>query len=35
MAVQRWFNCSGEQVFAVLGDGWIYPAWVVGASRMS
>lgn len=34
MAVQRWFNCSGEQIFAVLGDGWIYPVWVVGASRM-
>jgi len=34
MAVRRWFNCSGEQIFAVLGDGWIYPVWVVGASRM-
>jgi hypothetical protein len=34
MAVQRWFNCSPEQVFAVLHDGWTYPLWVVGASRM-
>jgi hypothetical protein len=34
MTVQRRFNCSPEQVFAVLHDGWTYPAWVVGASRM-
>jgi hypothetical protein len=34
MAVQRRFNCSPEQVFAVLHDGWTYPVWVVGASRM-
>jgi hypothetical protein len=34
MAVQRQFSCSGEQIFAVLRDGWIYPVWVVGASRM-
>jgi hypothetical protein len=34
MAVQRWFNCSPAEVFAVLHDGWIYPVWVVGASRM-
>ena len=34
MAVQRRFNCSPEQVFAVLDDGWIYPLWVVGASRI-
>jgi len=34
MAVQRWVNCSTEQVFAVLGDGWLYPLWVVGASRI-
>ena len=34
MAVQRWFKCSPEEVFAVLHDGWIYPVWVVGASRM-
>jgi hypothetical protein len=34
MAVQRRLNCSPEQVFAVLGDGWTYPVWVVGASRI-
>ena len=34
MAVQRRLNCSPAQVFAVLGDGWLYPLWVVGASRM-
>lgn len=30
----RSFDCTPEDVFAVLGDGWLYPAWVVGASRM-
>ena len=34
MAVRRRFNCAPEQVFAVLHDGWTYPVWVVGASRM-
>jgi hypothetical protein len=34
MAVQRRLNCSPEQVFAVLCDGWTYPVWVVGASRI-
>ena len=34
MAVQRRVNCSPDQVFDVLNDGWIYPVWVVGASRM-
>jgi hypothetical protein len=23
-----------EQVFAVISQGWLYPVWVVGASRM-
>jgi Polyketide cyclase / dehydrase and lipid transport len=27
-------NCSPEEVFTVLQDGWLYPLWVVGASRM-
>ncbi len=27
-------SCSPEAVFAVLADGWLYPAWVVGASRI-
>jgi len=30
----REMNCSPEQVFAVLADGWVFPTWVVGASRM-
>ena len=27
-------QCSPSDVFAVLADGWLYPSWVVGASRM-
>ena len=34
MATQRWFNCSAKQVWDVLSDGWLYPLWVVGASRI-
>ena len=35
MAVNyRTMDCSPERVFAVLADGWLYPGWVVGASRM-
>ncbi|WP_205750145.1 SRPBCC family protein [Cryobacterium sp. SO1] len=30
----RTMNCPPENVFAVLADGWLYPSWVVGASRM-
>lgn len=30
----REMNCTPEAVFAVLGDGWVFPTWVVGASRM-
>ncbi|WP_424449079.1 SRPBCC family protein [Microbacterium arborescens] len=30
----RVMNCAPEDVFAVLSDGWLFPAWVVGASRM-
>jgi len=30
----REMNCSPEAVFTVLADGWIFPTWVVGASRM-
>ncbi|BAU32591.1 SRPBCC family protein [Microcella alkaliphila] len=30
----RLFRCPPEAVFAVLADGWTYPTWVVGASRM-
>jgi hypothetical protein len=30
----RELQCTPEDVFGVLGDGWLYPSWVVGASRM-
>ncbi|WP_213817065.1 SRPBCC family protein [Glaciihabitans sp. dw_435] len=30
----RKLNCSPEDVFAVIADGWLFPTWVVGASRM-
>ena len=26
--------CDASDVFAVLRDGWLYPSWVVGASRV-
>ena len=34
MSVQRRFNCSPEEVWDILRDGWLYPLWVVGASRI-
>lgn len=30
----RMLRCTPEDVFRVLADGWLYPCWVVGASRM-
>lgn len=30
----RKMQCPPEAVFRVLADGWVYPGWVVGASRM-
>ncbi|MGV3711446.1 SRPBCC family protein [Pseudolysinimonas sp.] len=30
----RAMNCRPEHVFTVLADGWVFPTWVVGASRM-
>lgn len=30
----RILRCEPTAVFEVLSDGWLYPAWVVGASRM-
>ena len=30
----RELRCTPEDVFRVLADGWLYPSWVVGASRM-
>ncbi|MFS0852939.1 SRPBCC family protein [Microbacterium sp. 179-I 3D4 NHS] len=31
---RRRMACDRESVFRVLADGWLYPVWVVGASRM-
>ena len=30
----REMRCSPETVFDVLADGWLFPSWVVGSSRM-
>ena len=30
----RIMHASPEKVWEVLADGWLYPLWVVGASRM-
>lgn len=30
----RLVHASPEQVWDVLSDGWLYPLWVVGASRL-
>lgn len=30
----RTMDCTPDDVFRVLANGWLYPAWVVGASRM-
>ena len=30
----RLVHATPDQVWAVLSDGWLYPVWVVGASRM-
>lgn len=30
----RLINATPGSVWAVLADGWLYPTWVVGASRM-
>jgi uncharacterized protein YndB with AHSA1/START domain len=32
--VTRMVEATPEQVWAVLENGWAYPSWVVGASRM-
>ena len=31
---RREFRCTPEKVFEILADGWLFPLWVVGASRM-
>lgn len=33
-SVDRVLKATPEQVWEVLCDGWLYPSWVVGASRM-
>ncbi|MFF1632787.1 SRPBCC family protein [Leifsonia sp. NPDC058248] len=30
----RTLDCTPDELFAVLADPWVYPTWVVGASRM-
>ncbi len=30
----RMMDATPDQVWEVLSDGWLYPLWVVGASRM-
>ncbi len=32
--VERVLHATPEQVWDVLADGWLYPLWVVGATRM-
>src|SRR3954462_6129599 len=32
--VRRTVNATPARIWAVLADGWLYPSWVVGASRM-
>lgn len=31
---ERVVQATPEQVWGILSDGWLYPLWVVGASRM-
>ncbi|MCZ4500661.1 MAG: hypothetical protein JWQ74_3216 [Marmoricola sp.] len=32
--ITRTIKAPPSQIWAVLSDGWLYPTWVVGASRM-
>jgi Polyketide cyclase / dehydrase and lipid transport len=34
VTVRREINAPADAVWAVLANGWLYPSWVVGASRM-
>ena len=34
VTVRRDVGAAVDAVWAVLADGWLYPSWVVGASRM-
>lgn len=31
---KRHINATPEAIFEVLGNGWLFPSWVVGASRI-
>lgn len=31
---ERAVNATPEEVWEIVADGWLYPVWVVGASRM-
>lgn len=31
---EKLVNATAETIWEVLSDGWLYPLWVVGASRM-
>lgn len=33
-SLTRFVEASGHDVFDVLSDGWLFPSWVVGASRI-
>jgi hypothetical protein len=34
LEARRTTTATPDEVFAVLANGWLYPVWVVGASRM-
>ena len=34
ISVERLVKTTPQRVWDVLADGWLYPLWVVGASRM-
>jgi uncharacterized protein YndB with AHSA1/START domain len=34
VTIRRAIDATAEAVWKVLADGWLYPSWVVGASRM-
>lgn len=33
-AIEQHTRATPDQVWSVLADGWLYPSWVVGASRV-
>lgn len=33
-SVHRFIEATPDRVFDVLADGWLFPSWVVGASRI-